>query len=110
MRPDLPEVLVIKEGTSAEALGAYLQGGPMPEGAHGETYEELAARGRVPDCDCQLIQCVCPQARPHVKECRYRIALTCAVPIHCEEHGFDVCPHCDPCTCTTTRFNRTDPI
>jgi len=33
MRPDLPEVLVIKEGTTAEELGAYLQGGPMPEGA-----------------------------------------------------------------------------
>ncbi len=63
------------------------------------SFEEYTAMGRVPDCDCQLIQCVCAQARQHAKECRYRVALTCAIPITCEAHHEDVCSVCDPCTC-----------
>jgi hypothetical protein len=61
--------------------------------------EEYFAQGRVPDCDCMLLQCVCTEVRPHQKTCRYRVALSCAIPIECEEHGFDVCPVCDVCTC-----------
>ena len=34
----------------------------------------------------------------HVEGCRRRKAATCAIPIECD-HGFDVCPVCDPCTC-----------
>ena len=34
----------------------------------------------------------------HNKACRFRIAETCALPVECE-HGYDVCPKCDPCTC-----------
>lgn len=82
------------------ALGDYVFGdGPMPIGAHGETFDEFSARGRLDDCDCQLIECVCAVARTHKKDCRMRKALTCAIPISCEPHGLDVCPTCDPCTC-----------
>lgn len=93
------EVLVVTEKTSPEAIAAYLfDGGPMPEGAYEETFEEYSARGRVHDCDCQLIQCVCLVKRQHQEDCRFRVSLTCAVPIECE-HGVDVCPHCDKCDC-----------
>jgi len=34
----------------------------------------------------------------HKEGCRYWRALVCSVPIECE-HGHDVCPTCDPCTC-----------
>jgi hypothetical protein len=71
-------------------------------GADGVTFEDEAAfmaRGRASDCDCQLITCVCTEARAHDKTCRHRVALTCAVSIVCE-HGYDVCPECDPCTCS----------
>jgi hypothetical protein len=67
-----------------------------------EDAEEWMARGRVADCDCQLISCVCAEARTHEPKCRHRVALTCAVAIVCE-HGSDVCPQCDPCTCSTQR-------
>lgn len=60
--------------------------------------EAYMARGRVPDCTCELIQCVCAEARKHEKGCRFRQAMTCAVAITCD-HGVDVCPECDPCTC-----------
>jgi hypothetical protein len=63
------------------------------------TLEEYMAMGRVADCDCQLIKCVCTEARKHDKRCIYRIAMTCAIPIACEDHGQDVCPVCDPCIC-----------
>jgi len=64
-----------------------------------EDEKEFMARGRPADCDCELISCVCTEARQHKLACRYRKALTCAVAIDCEPHGFDVCPECDPCTC-----------
>lgn len=100
---EFPEVVVVPPDVDPGALGAYLRGdGPMPMGAHGETYEEFSSRGRVEDCDCELIQCVCAQARLHGKDCRFRRALTCAVPIDCEEHGIEVCPTCDPCDCDKT--------
>jgi len=64
-----------------------------------ESFDEFTARSREDDCDCRLIQCVCKEARNHQKGCRYRFALTCAVGIACEAHGYDICPECDPCTC-----------
>ena len=100
LKDDLPEVLVISANTDPQVLGEFLMGhGPAPQGSHEESYEEFAARGRAEDCDCELIECVCTLARAHHRSCKFRRALTCAIPISCDDHGFDVCPTCDPCTC-----------
>lgn len=48
-------------------------------------------------CTCGHIVCVCHIIQVHVEGCHYRLATT-GVAIECE-HGFDVCPTCDPCTC-----------
>jgi hypothetical protein len=53
------------------------------------------------DCTCGMLSCVCHLTAGHAKECRYRISLLCPVGIECE-HGWDVCPICDPCTCGAT--------
>lgn len=37
-------------------------------------------------------------AEGHDKKCSFAIANRCAIPVECE-HGYDVCPMCDPCTC-----------
>lgn len=34
----------------------------------------------------------------HKTDCLFFRAVACAVAIECE-HGYDVCPQCDPCTC-----------
>ena len=34
------------------------------------------------------------------ERCKFRFSSLCAVPIECE-HGYDVCPKCDPCTCAS---------
>lgn len=49
---------------------------------------------------CGHLACVCRVQRDHVPDCKYRLAVCCAVGIECE-HGYDVCPTCDPCTCKT---------
>ena len=72
---------------------------PLPQGVMVEPVEDFMARGRAPDCDCGLIQCTCVTVRVHVMDCQLRRSMTCAVPIECDEHGLDVCPKCDPCTC-----------
>jgi hypothetical protein len=36
----------------------------------------------------------------HTESCPTRLAEACSVPIECE-HGYDVCPVCDACTCGT---------
>jgi hypothetical protein len=36
---------------------------------------------------------------PHAETCRYQRAARSPVGIECK-HGFDVCPACDPCTCS----------
>jgi hypothetical protein len=51
-----------------------------------------------PTCTCGHICCVCDILRDHKEGCQYRRSVTCAVPIECE-HGRDVCPICDECTC-----------
>lgn len=38
-------------------------------------------------------------AEGHDKSCRFAISTRCTTPVECE-HGYDVCPTCDPCTCT----------
>ena len=50
------------------------------------------------NCTCGMIECVCSTAKVHAEDCRFRKALLCPVSIECE-HGWDVCPKCDPCTC-----------
>jgi hypothetical protein len=34
----------------------------------------------------------------HDENCDYRVSALCAIPVECE-HGYDVCPRCDVCTC-----------
>lgn len=34
----------------------------------------------------------------HHPDCPFRKSVECPVGIECE-HGWDVCPQCDPCTC-----------
>jgi len=47
---------------------------------------------------CGHFACVCAVSKGHAEGCKLRVATTCTVPIECE-HGRDVCPVCDPCTC-----------
>lgn len=63
----------------------------------------------IPDaCDvCDRLACVCPTKKAHHKDCKFRIAVTCAVGIECE-HGYDVCPQCDPCTCEEEETKNVD--
>jgi hypothetical protein len=54
-------------------------------------------------CSCQMISCVCIEVEKHPDlACRYRKSLLCPVAIYCD-HGYDVCPECDPCTCNDGR-------
>lgn len=93
-------VLVVPPDVDLVQLGAYaLEGGPVPDGAVEMDFETFTAIGRVPDCDCGMIQCVCEEARRHLPECQRRKAITCAVEVTCGPHGLDVCPTCDPCGC-----------
>lgn len=66
------------------------------------TLEEFASRNRVDDCDCGQITCVCVTVRAHREDCKFRFAIAIPVGIECE-HGYDVCPTCDPCTCDARR-------
>lgn len=50
---------------------------------------------------CGHLSCVCRIIESHEERCPFRLAATCAVGIECE-HGRDVCPTCDPCTCEST--------
>lgn len=56
---------------------------------------------------CGFFSCVCAAAREHEEGCRYLGAMRCPVSIECQ-HGFDVCPKCDPCTCADVRKLRTE--
>jgi hypothetical protein len=42
-----------------------------------------------------------------LKDCPLYKAVNCGTPIECE-HGYDVCPICDPCTCDIS--HRTNPF
>jgi len=64
-----------------------------------EDEKEWVARGRVPDCDCQMLQCRCQEARQHKPECRWRKALLAPIGFECEPHGLEECPTCDACSC-----------
>lgn len=109
MSEDVPrlwhEVLEVPSTVTADELALYFKSGILPEGALATTYEEFEARGRLADCDCQLIQCVCAEARQHVEGCYYRKSITCAIPIECDEHGHSICLSCYPCTCSDVARN-----
>jgi hypothetical protein len=47
---------------------------------------------------CGYLSCVCNVLKRHEIGCKFRFSVTCPVAIECE-HGYDVCPICDPCTC-----------
>lgn len=51
-----------------------------------------------PGCTCGQLSCVCNVISNHHPECKFRRATAGSVPIECD-HGRDVCPICDPCTC-----------
>jgi hypothetical protein len=60
--------------------------------------EGRAAPSSLPDAEPPIGGAV--ERAPHWPGCKWVRAVTCAVPIPCE-HGFDACPQCDPCDCTT---------
>lgn len=47
---------------------------------------------------CGFICCICQVQKEHEPGCTYRLSMQCPVGIECD-HGYDVCPICDPCTC-----------
>jgi len=99
-----PKVLIVNtvpddvDGVVA-AVATYVKTGVVPPNAHIENLTTFMQRGRVADCDCRMIECVCAMARQHKSKCAFRKALTCAVGIACDDHDREVCPICDPCTC-----------
>ncbi len=99
-------VFLVKEGepeVMVQMTKLWFETGIVSEGCRCLTDEEwkaeLEAR-RAKDCFCQLLDCVCDQVRTHKPKCRFRVSTICAIPIACE-HGFDVCPTCDVCDCST---------
>jgi len=42
---------------------------------------------------------VCDARKEHQPTCQYLKSLECPVGIECE-HRLEICPKCDPCTCT----------
>lgn len=40
----------------------------------------------------------------HDPDCPKGRAISCSVGVECE-HGYDVCPKCDPCECSTPTTN-----
>lgn len=100
MNRKYPEVLITPESTSTEQLANFMYGdGSLPDGSVTMKFDEFKKIGRVDDCDCGLIRCVCQEARQHKDGCPYKLAMTCAVPISCDEHDLDICPDCHKCTC-----------
>lgn len=77
--------------------------GVIPTGSilYQEDYETFAARGRVADCSCELIKCKCSVIRSHKEGCMFRLAISCAIPIGCDDHDDDECPTCYACDCGT---------
>lgn len=60
----------------------------------------------------RLDGCVCAIQKAHAENCPFRRSVCCPVGIECE-HGYDLCPICDPCTCgvgfTLPPANKTAP-
>jgi hypothetical protein len=54
---------------------------------------------------CGFIDCICQVQQTHLEGCLYLAAMRCPVGIECQ-HGYDVCPTCDPCTCEKVRAKK----
>jgi len=54
---------------------------------------------------CGHFACVCSILENHLDGCQFRLAATCSIPVECD-HGFDVCPTCDPCTCELVKAKK----
>ena len=66
--------------------------------------------GRIEACStCGHFACVCDVKAEHMADCKYRIARAGSVAIECE-HGYDVCPVCDPCTCAEITASIADEL
>ncbi len=75
-------------------VSVYLRAGSRP-GIEGMN----VTVGKITACSiCGHFACVCKILADHKEGCPYRRSATCSVPIECD-HGYDVCPECDPCTC-----------
>jgi len=86
---------------AVEELATYIESGKLGETMNLQPLEEFLAAGRIEGCTCGMLSCICALVLAHPDEsCKFRKSVTCAVGIECE-HGFDVCPKCDPCTCPT---------
>lgn len=59
---------------------------------------------------CGHFACVCEIRQKHAPACKFRTAAACPIGLACE-HGRDVCPECDPCTCgAATATERSLPV
>lgn len=59
---------------------------------------------------CKHLFCVCQVLADHVEGCRFRLAVTCAIPISCVAHRLDVCGPCgDVCTCDEVKAEKSKP-
>lgn len=50
---------------------------------------------------CDHFACICEVLKTHLRGYLYRLAV-CGIAIECE-HGYDVCPKCDPCSCESVK-------
>lgn len=79
---DPEDILIVPPDVDIGQLGDFVLGkGPLPERCYVEPIEVWMARGRVPDCDCGLLQCACVQIRPHAKLCAFRLSITSPVDV-----------------------------
>lgn len=102
MAKDDTMILLVDDTDSEQAIAdivAYVDQGVVNPTAKAERLDDYMARGRHPQCTCQLITCECTLAAQHKPDCDFRIALLCPIGIRCEPHKLEVCPTCDPCTC-----------
>jgi len=95
-----PEELLLIQNALKKAADACGMGVAI------EDEETFLARGRVKDCDCQMLQCVCTEVRQHKPECRWRMALLAPIGFACEPHDREECPVCDACTCSPVELKK----
>jgi hypothetical protein len=80
------DILIVPSDVDVAEMGEFLLGrGPLPERCYVEPIAVWMARGRVSDCDCDLLQCECEQIRSHSKGCAFRLSITSVVDVGCME-------------------------
>jgi hypothetical protein len=57
------------------------------------------------NCNCGFITCICKYKKEHHSSCLFLKAVSCSIGIECD-HGYDVCPKCDPCTCESVKHEK----